>query len=95
MKTRVAGVLAAAASAVAMMGAPAFASVAHGPVIVGNIIGDGNVSTDSGNYVYSPVFDPTNTCGIALAYLGFAEASCQGGAAVYYDSFNNYDSSGF
>lgn len=89
MKTRVAGVLAAAASAVAMMGVPAFASVAQGPVNVGNIIGDGNVSTDSGNYVYAPVIDPSDTCGIALAYLGFAEASCQGGTAVYFNSFNN------
>jgi hypothetical protein len=94
MKTRVAGVLATTASAVAMLGAPAFASVAQGPVNVGNIIGNGNVSTDSGNYVNSPVSDPSNTCGIALAFLGFAEASCEGGAAVYYNSFNDY-SSGF
>jgi len=93
--TRVAGVLAATASAVAMMGAPAFASVAQGPVNVGNISGDANVSTDSGNYLYSPVANPSDTCGIALAYLGFAEASCQGGAAVYYDSFNQSDDSGF
>ena len=90
MKIRAAGVLAAAASAVAMMGAPAFASAAQGPVNVGNITGNGNVSTDSGNYVYEPVLDPTDTCGIALAFLGFANASCQGGAAAYDNSFNVY-----
>ncbi len=93
--TRVAGVLAATASAVAMMGAPAFASVAQGPVIVGNIIGDGNTLTDSGNYVYSPVFDPSNICGIALAHAAPAEASCQGGAAVYVDSYNQSGDFGF
>lgn len=95
MKTRVAAVLVATASAVAMMGAPAFASVAQGPVNVGNIIGDSNTSTDSGNYTYSPVNDPTDTCGIALAYLGFAEASCEGGAAVYFNSINDSGGSGF
>lgn len=93
--TRAAGVLAAAASAVAMMGAPAFASVAQGPVNVGNVTGNGNVSTESGNYVYEPVSDPTDTCGIALAFLGFANAGCQGGATVYDNSFNDYGSSGF
>jgi hypothetical protein len=94
MKIRVAGVLAATASAVAMMGAPAFGSVAQGPINVGNIIGNGNVSILSGNYVNAPVSDPTDTCGNALAFLGFAEASCVGSAAVYYDSGNDYGSSG-
>jgi len=92
MKIRVAGVLAATASAVAMMGAPAFGSVAQGPINVGNIIGDGNTSNTSGNYVNAPALNPTNTCGIALAFLGFAEASCVGSAAAYYDSGNDYGS---
>ena len=92
MKIRVAGVLAATASAVAMMGAPAFGSVAQGPISVGNIIGDGNTSNTSGNYVNAPVLDPTNICGIALASVDFAEASCVGSLAVYYQSGNDYGS---
>jgi len=75
-----------------MMGAPAFASVAQGPVGGGNIIGGGNTSVLNGNNVYAPTNAPVNTCGVALAFLGFAEASCLGGAAVYYDSFNTSDS---
>jgi len=78
-----------------MMGAPAFASTAQGPIDVGNITGNGNVSIASGNYVYEPVSDPTDTCGIALAFLGFANASCEGGAAVVDNSFNGQDGSGF
>ena len=65
MKTRVAGVLATSAAAVAMMGAPAFASTAnhHGA-------GDynvGNVSVLSGNTVNIPIFSPVNVCGNAIA----------------------------
>ena len=85
MRTRVAGVLAVAASAVAMMGAPAFAS--NSPS-VGNITGNSNVSALSGNNVQIPVQIPVNFCGNALAILGFANASCQGGAAAFLDSFN-------
>lgn len=85
MKTRVAGVLAASASAVAMMGAPAFASPAHhtGGYQVNNI---GNVSILSGNKVNIPISIPVNICGNAIAILGFAEASCQGGAGVFLNS---------
>jgi ChpA-C len=86
MKTRAAGVLAVAASAVAMMGAPAFAS--NSPS-VGNITGNSNVSTLSGNNVQVPVQIPVNFCGNALAILGFADAGCQGGAAAFLDSFNS------
>jgi len=87
MKTRVAGVLAASAAAVAMMGAPAFASTAnqHGA-------GDynvGNVSVLSGNTVDIPIFSPVNVCGNAIAIFGFAEASCQGSAGVFFDSLNS------
>jgi len=86
MKTRVAGVLAVAASAVAMMGGPAFAS--NSPT-VGNITGNSNVSTASGNNVQIPVLLPVDICGNALAILGFANASCEGGAAAFLDSFNS------
>jgi hypothetical protein len=48
MRTRVAGVLVTAAAAVAMMGAPAFAS--NSPS-VGNITGNGNFSALRGNNV--------------------------------------------
>ena len=63
MRTRVAGVLVTAASAVAMMGAPAFAS--NSPS-VGNITGNGNISALSGNNVQIPVLIPVNFCGNAL-----------------------------
>ncbi len=86
MKTRVAGVLAATASAVAMMGAPAFAS--NSPS-VGNVTGNYNVSALSGNNVQIPVQMPVDICGNALAILGFANASCVGGAAAFLDSFNS------
>jgi hypothetical protein len=82
MKTRVAGVLVASASAVAMMGAPAFATTHHG----GPVNNIGNVSVLSGNKVDAPVSFPINVCGNAIAILGFAEASCQGGAGVFFNS---------
>jgi hypothetical protein len=85
IKTRAAGVLAVTAAAVAMMSGPAFAS--NSPV-VGNIIGDGNTSTTSGNNVQMPVSMPLNFCGNVIGFLGFAEAGCRGGAAVLFDSGN-------
>ena len=86
MKVRVAGVLAATAAAVAMMGGSAFASVGPG----GNVTGNGNLSIASGNSVYAPVTVPVNACGIGLAVLGFANANCVGGAASFVDSFNTF-----
>jgi hypothetical protein len=84
MKTRVAGVLAASASAVALMGAPAFATTSHhGGGTDYNI---GNTSILSGNKVDIPISIPINVCGNAIAILGFAEASCQGGAGVFLNS---------
>jgi hypothetical protein len=74
MKTRVAGVVAATASAVALMGAPAFAA---GPIVTS---GDGSVL--SGNQIIVPITIPINACGNAIAVLGFANAGCQGGAGV-------------
>jgi hypothetical protein len=48
--------------------------------------GDGNgnagvISALSGNTVNAPVSAPADVCGIAVALLGFSNASCQGGAA--------------
>jgi hypothetical protein len=86
MKSRVAGVLVASASAVAMMGAPAFASTHPGGDQVTNI---GNFSILSGNRVNIPIFIPINVCGNAIAILGFAEASCQGGAGVFLNSLDS------
>jgi hypothetical protein len=87
MKTRVAGVLATTAAAVAMMGAPAFASTSnhHG----GGDYNVGNISVLSGNTVNIPISIPVNVCGNAIAILGFAEASCQGGAGVFFNSPNS------
>jgi hypothetical protein len=81
IKTRVAGVLATSAAVIAIMGGPAFAS--NNPV-VGNIAGNGNIPILSGNNVQTPV----GICGNAVGLLGFADASCQGGAAAFLDSFN-------
>jgi hypothetical protein len=74
MKTRVAGVLAASASAVALLGAPAFAS--SGPVT------SGNGSVLSGNQVVVPINIAGDVCGNAIAILGIANASCDGGATI-------------
>jgi hypothetical protein len=75
IKTRVAGVLAASASAVALMAVPAFATT--GPITSG----DGSIL--SGNQIIAPITVPVNVCGNALAILGFAGAGCQGGANVH------------
>jgi hypothetical protein len=34
------------------------------------------------------VWVPVDICGNAVGLLGFANASCQGGAAAFLDSFN-------
>lgn len=78
MKTRVAGVVAVSASAVALMGAPAFASSTPGPVNVTSA----NGSVLSGNQVIIPITAPVNVCGNAIAILGVAKAGCEGGASV-------------
>jgi LPXTG-motif cell wall-anchored protein len=41
----------------------------------------GDISALSGSTVNSPVSVPANVCGIAVALLGFSNASCVGGAA--------------
>ena len=95
IKTRVAGVLAVTAAAVAMMGGPAFAD--SGPN-VGNVTGIANFSLLSGNDVEMPVDVPTNICGVAVSLLGFSNASCEGGAGVINDSGNtstSFDFGGF
>jgi ChpA-C len=83
MKTRVAGVLATSACAVAMIGGPAFASTCSAGNHVTNV---GNISILSGNTVNIPISIPVDVCGNAIAILGFAEASCQGGAGVFLGS---------
>ena len=87
-RTRVAGTLAATACAVAMMAAPAFAFTPHhyhGPV------NSGNTSILSGNNVDGPISAPVNICGTAIAILGFADASCVGGANVFFNDFGNFN----
>jgi ChpA-C len=88
MRTRVAGVLAATTCAMAMMGGTAFAYTPHhehGPV------NSGNTSIGSGNNVDTPISVPVNICGTAIAILGFADASCVGGAGVFFSDFGNFD----
>jgi hypothetical protein len=76
MRTCVAGILAATAAGVAMMGAPAFAQSGVSDIL-------------SGNTVNLPIQAPINVCGVAVGILGFANAGCQGGAAAgIWDSFN-------
>ena len=48
----------------------------------GNVTGNGNVSTVSGNTISAPVSVPVNICGISLALLGFANSACEGGAST-------------
>jgi hypothetical protein len=79
MKTRVAGVLAASATAVAMMGAPAFAGTGGGG---GGPTTSGNGSLLSGNQIIAPISIAIDACGNAIAILGIAHADCQGGAFV-------------
>jgi len=86
IKTRVAGVLAVSAAAIAIMGGPAFAS--DNPV-TGNILGNGNIPILSGNNVQIPVQIPVDICGNAVGLLGFANASCVGGAAALLDDSGN------
>jgi len=86
IKTRVAGVLAVSAAAIAIMGGPAFAS--NNPV-VGNIVGNGNIPILSGNNVQIPVQIPVDVCGNALAILGFSNAGCFGGSAAVLDDSGN------
>ena len=47
----------------------------------GNVTGNGNVSTGSGNTVNAPVSAPVNVCGVAVAGLGFSNAECKGGSS--------------
>jgi LPXTG-motif cell wall-anchored protein len=59
---------------------------ASNTVINGGGSGDGNgnagdISALSGNTVNAPVSAPADVCGIAVALLGFSNASCAGGAA--------------
>ena len=75
----------AAASAVTLMGAPAFASNSPN---VGNVTGLFNISALSSNNVQIPVQIPVDICGNAIAILGFAAAGCRGGAAALLDSLN-------
>lgn len=83
-RKRAAVVLAASASAVALMGAPAFASTAShhssGPSSTWITSGDGSIL--GGNQVFIPINVPVNVCGNAIAVLGIAGAGCQGGASV-------------
>ena len=86
IKTRVAGVLAVSAAAIAIMGGPAFAS--NNPV-TGNIVGNGNIPILSGNNVQIPVQIPVDVCGNALAILGFSNAGCFGDSAAVLDDSGN------
>ena len=97
IKTRVAGILAATAAAVALFGSTA---LADGSPNVGNVTGIANLSLASGNYLDIPVNVPTNVCGVAVSLLGFSNAGCEGGAAVINDSGNttsgdDFDFGGF
>lgn len=70
------------------MAAPAFAHTPHhhaGPV------NSGNTSISSGNGVDAPIPAPVNICGAAIAILGFADASCVGGADVFFNDFGNFN----
>lgn len=69
-KLTAAGVLAAAASGVILLGTPAGAGTN----------GEGGVL--SGNQVIAPITIPISVCGNAISVLGIAGAGCKGGASV-------------
>ena len=46
----------------------------------GNVTGNGNVSTGSGNTVTAPISAPVNVCGVSGAVGGFANSHCKGGS---------------
>lgn len=71
-KLTAAGVLAAAASGVLLLGGPASADP--------DTRGDGGVL--SGNQLIAPISIPVDVCGNSLAILGVASGHCRGGAAV-------------
>jgi small secreted domain DUF320 len=71
-KLTAAGVVAAAASGVMLLGTPANADI--------DTSGDGGVF--SGNQVVVPISIPIDVCGNSLAILGVASGGCRGGASV-------------
>ena len=71
-KLTAAGVVAAAASGVLLLGGTANAGM--------DTRGDRGVI--SGNQVVVPISVPIDVCGNAIAVIGFAGAGCKGGAAV-------------
>jgi hypothetical protein len=91
IKTRVAGIVAVSASAVALMAAPAFAQ--SGPS--GNVTGVGNLGILNGNAVNVPITAPINLCGGAIAILGFANAHCVGGAEATVVNDSTIENYGF
>jgi ChpA-C len=93
IKTRVAGVVAVSASAVALMAAPAFAQPV--PSGNGNVTGVGNLSVLNGNTANVPITAPINLCGGAIAILGFANAHCVGGAEATVVNDSTIENYGF
>jgi ChpA-C len=65
------------------------AAFASNNTVVGNIVGNGNIPILSGNNVQIPVQVPVDICGNAVSLLGFANASCVGGAAALLDDSGN------
>jgi ChpA-C len=53
------------------------------------VVGNGNIPILSGNNVQIPVQVPVDICGNAVGLLGFANASCVGGAAALLDDSGN------
>jgi hypothetical protein len=70
-KLTAAGIMAAAASGVMLLGSPANADTR----------GDGGVL--SGNEINVPITAPINVCGNSIAILGIAGSGCRGGATVW------------
>ena len=88
MRTRVAGVLAATTCAMAMMAGSAFAYTPHHEH---SPVNSGSTSIGSGNDVDTPISVPVNICATAIAILGFADASCVGGAGVFFGDLGNFN----
>ncbi|WP_162181625.1 chaplin family protein, partial [Glycomyces tenuis] len=51
----------------------------------GDLTSEDNVGLGNGNQVFAPIQAPINVCGNAVAILGYASASCEGGSEAEID----------
>jgi hypothetical protein len=57
----------------------------------GNLTSQDNVGLGNGNQVFAPIQAPINVCGNAIAILGVATASCDGGSEAEIPGHDHHD----